>query len=75
MLSSVIAVVFTTALSMTTSVVDSSGNAGSQVSATVIRALALGDITNQDMGKTIKKESKAAFYLGSVAALVSFVRI
>lgn len=51
------------------------GNAGSQSSTTVIRAMALGEITKKDGIKVIFKEAGAALMAGCALAAVNFLRI
>lgn len=51
------------------------GNAGSQSSATVIRALATGDITTKDYLKVLWKESKVSFLIGLALGVANFLRL
>ena len=51
------------------------GNAGSQSSTTVIRALATGDITTKDYLKVVWKESRVSFLIGFVLAVANFGRL
>ena len=50
------------------------GNAGSQVSSMVIRALALGQVCFQDLVRVIWRETRTALLLGSAMGLIGFVR-
>lgn len=51
------------------------GNAGNQSSATVIRALALGEVEFKDAFKVILKEFFAAFILGLTVSAVCFIKL
>ena len=50
------------------------GNAGSQTTATVIRALGVGDISLGDAPRVLGRELRAALVLGAILAAVAFVR-
>ena len=52
-----------------------SGNAGSQASTSVIRSLALGEITYKDYKKVIKKEVKVASIIGGMLVIANFIRM
>ncbi len=52
-----------------------SGNAGSQSSASIIRALSIGDITNKEYIKAIRKELLVGFCIGIILAIINFVRL
>ncbi len=54
---------------------DTSGNAGSQSTVTVIRALSLGDIQFSQIFKVIWKEMRVAFVCGLTLAVVNFFKI
>ncbi len=54
---------------------DTGGNSGSQSSVTIIRALALGDITPKDILKVIGKELRVAVLCGVTLAAANFVKI
>lgn len=54
---------------------DTAGNAGSQSSVTIVRALALGDVEFKDILKVIWKELRAAFFLAITVATICFVKI
>ncbi len=51
------------------------GNAGNQSSATLIRALALGEVEFKDAFRVILKELCSAFILGLTVALVCFIKL
>ncbi len=51
------------------------GNAGSQASTTVIRALATGDITVKDYFKVFKKEFQVSTLIGISLAVANFLRL
>lgn len=50
------------------------GNAGSQTTATIIRALAVGDVGWRDVLKVFWHESRAGLLLGLAMAVVGFIR-
>ncbi len=52
-----------------------SGNAGSQSSASIIRALSIGDITSREYFRAIKKEVFVGFLVGLILAIVNFIRL
>jgi magnesium transporter len=54
---------------------DSGGNSGSQTSATVIRALSLGELSFSDIFKVIWKEVRIAVFCGISLAAACFVKI
>ncbi|HHW25709.1 MAG TPA: magnesium transporter [Clostridiales bacterium] len=54
---------------------DTGGNAGSQASVTVIRALSLGNVSFRDLPKVIWKEFRAAILSGLSLAAVCFFKI
>ncbi len=54
---------------------DTGGNSGSQVSVTVIRALALGELTIKDTGKVLWKEIRAALLLSVTLAAACFAKL
>ena len=74
-ISAIVSLALATALSVASSVNDSAGNSGSQVSATLIRALALGEIGSHDFGKAFRKEMKVALLIGLTIAFFSFFRL
>lgn len=54
---------------------DTGGNAGSQSSVTIIRALALGEICAKDVMKVLWKEIRTAFMLGLCLAVACFAKL
>ena len=54
---------------------DTGGNAGSQASVTVIRALAIGDLEPKDVFKVMFKEFRVSILLGLVLALACFAKL
>lgn len=54
---------------------DTGGNAGSQSSTVVIRAMALGEIGTKDIGKVLIKEFLIALIVGSSLAAFNFLRL
>lgn len=54
---------------------DTGGNAGSQASVTVIRALALGDLEPKDVFKVLWKELRVSIMLGIVLAIACFAKL
>ncbi len=54
---------------------DTGGNSGSQSSVTVIRALSLGELRLQDIGKVIWKEVRTAVLCGVILSAVCFFKI
>ena len=54
---------------------DTGGNSGSQVSVTVIRALALGELTVKDSGKVLWKEIRASMLLAVTLGLACFAKL
>lgn len=54
---------------------DTGGNSGSQSSVTVIRALSLGELHFEDIGRVIWREVRTAIVCGAVLAGVCFVKI
>ena len=54
--------------------IDAGGNAGSQTVATLVRALALGEITVKDTWKALRKEMMTGILLGAVIGGVAFLR-
>ncbi len=56
-------------------IMDTGGNAGSQASVTVIRALALNEITTKDFLKVVWKEVRASVLLATSLALACFAKL
>lgn len=54
---------------------DTGGNAGSQVSTTIIRSLTLGDVQFRDIFKVIFKEMRVSSICGGTLAVVNFARL
>ncbi len=52
-----------------------SGNAGSQSSASVIRALSIGEITHKEYAKAIWKEFRVGLLVGGILAVINFARL
>ncbi len=51
------------------------GNAGSQTSVSVIRALSLGDIEFKDIFKVIWKELRVAVIIGIILGVINFIKL
>jgi magnesium transporter len=62
-------------MSMFSSITDTAGNTGSQSAATLIRAIALGDVAKENYGKAMLKEFTVSSVIGFAAMIVSFLRI
>lgn len=56
-------------------IMDTSGNAGSQTSVTIIRALSLDDIEFKDFFKVVWKEMRVALLAGITLAAANFVKL
>lgn len=54
---------------------DTGGNAGSQASVTIIRALALGEVCTKDVMKVLLKEIRASLLLGLCLAIACFAKL
>ncbi len=54
---------------------DTGGNSGSQASVTVIRALALGELSTKDTGKVVWKEFRVALLLAATLAVACFAKL
>ena len=54
---------------------DTGGNSGSQVSVTVIRALALGELSIRDSGKVVWKEIRVSLILAATLAVACFAKL
>ena len=52
-----------------------SGNAGSQSAATIIRSLAIGEISSKDYKKVILKEFIVAIIIATILAVINYVRL
>lgn len=56
-------------------IISSGGNAGSQASTLIIRAMALGEVTIRDWWTIVKKELASGFALGLVLGVIGFLRV
>jgi magnesium transporter len=56
-------------------IISSGGNAGSQGSTLVIRALALGEVQLRDWWRVVRRELATGFALGSILACIGYARI
>ncbi len=54
---------------------DTGGNSGSQASVTVIRSLALGELTTKDAGKVLWKEFRASLLLAATLGVACFAKL
>lgn len=68
----VIGIILTACIPM---LMDTGGNAGSQASATIIRSIALGEITFKDTLKVIWKELRVSVLLGITLAVACFAKL
>jgi magnesium transporter len=56
-------------------IISSGGNAGSQASTLVIRAMALGEITLRDWWRVVRREFSVGLALGVLLAVIGAIRI
>ena len=56
-------------------IMDTGGNAGSQASVSIIRALSLNELEFGDIGRTIWKEIRVAVLIGITLAAANFVKL
>jgi magnesium transporter len=56
-------------------IISSGGNAGSQASSLVIRAMALGEVKLKDWWKIVKREILAGIFLGAILGIIGFFRV
>ncbi len=56
-------------------IISSGGNAGSQASTLVIRAMALGEVTLKDWWKVIRRELYSGLFLGTILGLIGLLRV
>jgi magnesium transporter len=56
-------------------IISSGGNSGSQAATLVVRAMALGEVTLKDWFFVIKRELLTGLTLGSILAVIGFLRI
>ena len=54
--------------------IDTGGNAGAQAASTVIRAMALGEVTLNDLRKVVWREMRSGTILGIMMAVAAFVQ-
>ncbi len=54
---------------------DTGGNSGSQASVTVIRSLALGDLSLKDTGKVVWKELRVSIFLAATLSVACFCKL
>ena len=51
------------------------GNAGSQSSTTIIRALSIGDVEMEDVGRVFWKECRVSLIVGAVLGIANYIRL
>lgn len=56
-------------------IISSGGNSGSQASTLIIQAMAVGEITLKDWWRVMKREISSGVMLGTVLAMIGFIRI
>lgn len=56
-------------------IISSGGNAGSQASTLIIRALALGEVTLKDWWRVMRREILSGIFLGFFLGLIGFLRV
>lgn len=56
-------------------IISSGGNAGSQASTLVIRAMALGEVKLSDWWKIVRREVFSGLFLGTVLGIIGFLRV
>lgn len=56
-------------------IISSGGNSGSQASTLIIQAMAIGEITIRDWWRVMRREIISGLLLGSVLAVIGFLRI
>ncbi len=56
-------------------IISSGGNAGSQASTLIIRAMSLGEIKLRDWWRIAKREIASGFFLGTILGAVGFLRV
>ena len=56
-------------------IISSGGNAGSQASTLVIRAMALGEVKLRDWWKIVKREVLSGIFLGTILGVIGFFRV
>ena len=70
-----LAVISTVLFACVPMIMDTGGNAGSQASVTVIRALALNELSTKDAFRVLWKETRASILLGLTLALACFGKL
>lgn len=68
----VIGIILTACIPM---LMDTGGNAGSQASITIIRALALGEISTRDVFRILLKEFRVSIFTGLTLAITCFAKL
>jgi len=56
-------------------IISSGGNSGSQAASLIIRSMAIGELKIKDWWYVMRKEIASGFILGSILALIGFLRI
>jgi magnesium transporter len=56
-------------------IISSGGNAGSQASTLVVRALALGEVTFRDLWRILRREIFSGLFLGTALGITGFLRV
>lgn len=56
-------------------IISSGGNAGSQASTLIVRALALGEVTFRDYWKIMRREIFSGLFLGTALGCIGFIRV
>jgi magnesium transporter len=56
-------------------IISSGGNAGSQATTLVIRAMALGEVKIQDWWKIVRLEVYSGLFLGTILGFIGFIRV
>lgn len=55
--------------------IDTGGNAGAQSATTIIRAMALGEVTARDVGRVVLREARVGLIMGAVLGIIGFLPI
>lgn len=56
-------------------IISSGGNAGSQASTLIIRAMAVGEIKLRDWWKIMRREIPSGLFLGNILGMIGFLRV
>jgi magnesium transporter len=56
-------------------IISSGGNSGSQATTLIIRAIALGEATNRDFWRVVRREAVAGLSLGCILAVIGLIRV